>query len=149
MIRWTLLSGVLHLVWETVQLPLYTIWVERDAEGLAAAVAHCTLGDLLITASTYLLAAAASRDWRWPLRRPLAGSAIAIPAGIAYTAFSEWRNVFVVGAWAYTQSMPQVVGIGLSPLLQWFFVPLAALVLLRAIRKRSVDLDQSAPSDAA
>lgn len=37
MIPWTLLSGVLHLVWETVQLPLYTIWAERDAEGLAAA----------------------------------------------------------------------------------------------------------------
>ena len=141
--RWTLLSALLHLIWEVGQLPLYTIWTERDAFGIALAVAHCTLGDMIIAGGTFLVAAAVTRAWNWTLSRPCLGAAIAIPAGIAYTAFSEWRNVLALGAWAYAESMPQVFGIGLSPLLQWLVVPSAALFLLRAFEKHRVDLNQS------
>ncbi len=38
----------LNLVWETAQLPLYTIWNEGTAGSRAFAVLHCTVGDVLI-----------------------------------------------------------------------------------------------------
>jgi hypothetical protein len=42
---------------------------------------------------------------------------------MAYTAWSEWRNVYVAGNWGYTAGMPLLFGIGLSPLLQWLVLP--------------------------
>ncbi|MBA4742763.1 MAG: hypothetical protein H2060_08665 [Azoarcus sp.] len=43
---------------------------------------------------------------------------------------SEWRNVHVLGSWAYSPSMPTILDIGLAPLAQWAVVPLAATLLV-------------------
>jgi hypothetical protein len=128
---WALYSAGYHLGWELLQLPLYTIW-RSDPSTIALAVVHCTGGDVLIALATYAVASAAARTWRWPTQRPALGIAAAIAAGVAYTAFSEWLNVSVRGSWAYADAMPVIGGIGLSPLLQWVFVPLVALRTLRA-----------------
>ena len=37
-----------NLAWETLQLPLYTIWTTGTAQEQAFAVVHCTGGDLLM-----------------------------------------------------------------------------------------------------
>ena len=42
---------------------------------------------------------------------------------IAFTAWSEWYNVYRASNWSYTASMPLILGIGLSPLSQWIVVP--------------------------
>ena len=57
-----------------------------------------------------------------------------MPVGVAYTAFSEWRNVYRLSA--YTDAMPLVLGIGLSPLMQWILVPLLAVMALRLLESR-------------
>jgi hypothetical protein len=129
--RWLALSLPLHLAWELAQLPLYTIWREGSAGGIAFAVAHCTGGDVLIALGTYAAGAAVAHTWEWPLRRPRGGLLAVLVAGVAYTAFSEWLNVSVRGSWAYADAMPQVAGIGLSPLAQWLVVPALAFALLR------------------
>ena len=131
-LRWALLTGALNLAWEILQLPLYSVYYEGNSRTIAYAVAHCTAGDVLIAAATYLIAAAAIRNPRWIDARQLAGGAVAVVAGISYTAFSEWLNVSVRGSWAYASVMPQLFGIGLAPLLQWLVVPAAALYMLRA-----------------
>lgn len=43
-----------NLVWESLQLPLYTIWREGTLREQAFAVLHCTGGDLLIAASALM-----------------------------------------------------------------------------------------------
>lgn len=100
---------------------------------IAYVVAHCTLGDALIALSSYLLAAAATRSWDWPADRAAPGAAVAVVAGLAYTAFSEWLNVSIRGSWAYSPAMPQLFGFGLSPLLQWLVLPLLGLFIFRAL----------------
>jgi len=100
-------------------------------------VGHCTTGDLLVSAATYVVAALASRSGSWPVERPGLGLGIAIPAGMAYTVFSEWLNVSVRGSWEYGPAMPQVLGIGLSPLFQWLVVPALTILLLRAEHRRN------------
>ena len=131
LLRWMLLALVLNLIWEIAQLPLYAIYEEGDRWTIAYAVGHCTIGDLMITLACYLLSAAVLRDLAWPVHRHGAGIGIALGAGLAYTAFSEWLNVSVRGSWAYTSSMPQVFGVGVSPLLQWLVVPLVVYYLIR------------------
>ena len=140
---WTALAGGLNLVWEIIQLPLYTIYYETDLQTIAYAVAHCTLGDVLIALSSYLFAAATTRSWDWPVDRAVPGAAVAVVAGLTYTALSEWLNVSVRGSWAYAPAMPQLFGLGLLPLLQWLVLPLLGLFIFRALERRMIDLNQN------
>ena len=126
--RYVLASLVLHLVWEVVQLPLYTIWLE-PLSSQAFAVLHCTVGDLMIAGLSLLAAHAliATADWpRSELRRVWL---LLLVFGVGYTIYSEWMNVNVRSNWTYAPTMPTLplIGTGLSPLLQWIFVPTVAL----------------------
>src|SRR3546814_20472472 len=66
--------------------------------------------------------------------------AVAVVLGLSYTLFSEWLNIEIRQSWAYRDIMPVVpiVDAGLSPVLQWIIVPLAAFWV--ALRPRSLDL---------
>lgn len=133
---WVGSSAMLHLAWETAQLPLYALYREATRGQIAYAIAHCTAGDVLIAAGAYGIASIAVRTTAWPLRKPLTGTAVAIAAAVAYTGFSEWLNVYVRESWAYSDWMPQVLGIGISPILQWLVVPFLTLVVIRAWQGR-------------
>lgn len=119
----------LSLVWETVQLPLYTIWNEGAAGSQAFAVLHCTAGDVLIALAVLAGALVVVGDTSWPTHQAGRVAITAMVAGLAYTVFSEWLNVEVRRSWAYSDLMPILspFGTGLSPLLQWLVVPAAAL----------------------
>lgn len=115
------------LVWEVVQLPLYTLWAEPRLGRIVYAVAHCTAGDILIGTAALLLAlslSGAGERANWPGIRIVVWM---IAAAVTYTVLSE-RNNLTSGAWAYSAWMPVLpgTGIGLAPLLQWVVVPLAA-----------------------
>lgn len=125
--------GGLNLLWETAQLPLYTLWSEASADTIAFSVAHCTAGDIAIGAAALILVlvlgrAGALSQWRW--RRIAVWTAL---AGTAYTVFSEWSNTAILGSWAYSELMPTLnvagIEIGLSPVLQWLMLPPLALYL--------------------
>jgi hypothetical protein len=117
-----------NLVWEFAHLPLYTIWETGTLFELAFAALHCTGGDILIALSTLVLALFLVGDDRWPASGFARVAALTIVFGLAYTLFSEWLNIEVRGAWAYRDLMPVVpiLDAGLSPLLQWMAIPLAA-----------------------
>ena len=129
-LRYLAISAVANLAWETAQLPLYTIWRTGSPGERLFAVAHCTLGDVLIAAASLLLAlllvgAPAPRGGP----RVGAVSVVVVLLGVAYAVFSEWLNVHVRGGWAYTPAMPILppLGTGLTPLLQWIVIPPLAL----------------------
>lgn len=133
--------GGLNLLWETAQLPLYTLWSEASAGTIAFAVAHCTAGDMAIGAAALFLALILGREralaqWRW--RRIAVGTAL---AGATYTVYSEWSNTAILGSWAYAELMPVLkvagIDIGLSPLMQWLVLPPLALYLAGRSRRTS------------
>jgi len=126
--------ALMNLAWETVQLPLYTIWAEGTRAEIAFAVIHCTLGDLLIgtaalALSLMLLRAAAPAQWRWS-----AVSTLLVLLGAGYTVFSEWTNTNLL-RWSYSSLMPMLevfgIRIGVSPLAQWLAIPPLALSLAK------------------
>jgi H+/Cl- antiporter ClcA len=120
-------SVVLHLIWEVLQLPLYTIWRTGTPREIAFAIAHCTVGDVMIAALTLSAAILIVGRRSWPTDNYAAVAVCAIAFGICYTAFSEWLNLSR-NNWAYSEFMPVIpgLGVGLSPLLQWLIVPAIA-----------------------
>ena len=128
-----------NLLWEVAQLPLYTIWITGTRGQLAFAVVHCTAGDLLIATLALLAALVTVGNARWPAKRFTRVAFVTVGAGVAYTIFSEWLNLVVRQSWAYSEAMPVVplIGVGLSPLLQWLVIPGVAMLVVRRSRSQS------------
>jgi hypothetical protein len=126
-------SAVLQLIWEFVQLPLYTIWTTGTAREIAFAAVHCTAGDLLIAALALLVALLAVGHRDWPHQRFLPVAVVAVAIGLSYTVYSEWLNTVVRKSWTYSALMPTLpwLGTGLSPFVQWLFVPTIAFAAVR------------------
>lgn len=129
-------SAILHLAWEMLQLPLYTIWRSGTAREIAFAVLHCTAGDLMIAAVSLLIALLVAGNRAWPSERFLQVTALTLIIGMSYTVYSEWANTGALRTWAYSKFMPTVplLGTGLSPLMQWLVVPALAFAAIRPRR---------------
>ena len=125
--------AVLQLVWEILQLPLYTLWAQSAPTAIAFAVVHCTLGDVLIAAISLIAALIFCAGKNWPQERYWRVAFVTGAMGVLYTVFSEWNNTVVTLSWAYSSWMPTLWGIGLSPVLQWLLIP--ALVFWRLFKK--------------
>jgi hypothetical protein len=126
-------TAAADLLWEVAQMPLYTLWATGTRGEIAFAVVHCTGGDILIATASLVLALVVAGRPEWPVRGFGQVGILAVAFGVAYTVFSEWLNIGVRQSWAYSGLMPvlPIVGIGLTPLLQWVFVPWAALLAAR------------------
>jgi hypothetical protein len=124
---------VANLVWEILQLPLYSIWTTGTARKMTFAVIHCTGGDILIALSALTFALIVAGTKSWPVESYERVLSITLALGVGYTIFSEWLNIVVRAGWAYSDLMPVVpiINTGLAPLLQWILVPLLALSLAR------------------
>ena len=129
---WSALAFVLNLMWEIAEVRLYTIWAATDGTSVAWALLHCSLGDVVIALAMFALAGIVLWRSDWLASSPWTGGAIVAIGAMGFTAWSEWYNVYRVGNWGYTSSMPMIFGIGLSPLLQWLILP---PVMIGAYRK--------------
>lgn len=133
---WSALAFTLNLVWEIAHVRLYTLWDAADRMTIVWSVLHCSLGDVLIALSLFALAGLALRQKDWPVFRPIAGGTIVVIGALAFTVWSEWFNVYKIGSWAYTANMPMILGIGLSPLLQWLLLPPLMTIAYRLLCPR-------------
>jgi hypothetical protein len=129
--EWALWAIVLNFFWEVAQLRFYAFAPTVGRWERVWDVVHCTAGDGLIALVSYAAAALVTRAPDWPARRPKLGLTVVLCVGLAWTAWSEWQNVYVNGAWAYAASMPTILGIGLLPMLQWLALPPLVLLAVR------------------
>jgi hypothetical protein len=116
-----------NLIWEFAHMPLYTIWNEGSWGEIVFAAVHCTGGDILIAMSALMLALMlAGRGWPFVHQARQQVTILAVVFGLGYTLFSEWLNIVIRAAWAYSDLMPiiPVLDAGLSPVLQWIVIPL-------------------------
>jgi len=128
--RYLVVLAAANLVWEFAHMPLYTIWESGTAGEIVFAALHCTGGDVLIALASVMLALFLFGNNEWPTERYYRVAVTAIIIGLAYTVFSEWLNVEIRQSWAYRGIMPTlpILQTGLSPVLRWIFVPMAAFV---------------------
>lgn len=139
--RYFFVIALLNLIWEFAHMPLYTLWDTGGAGEIVFAAVHCTGGDILIAMTTLLIPLLIFGDG-WPYDRIVVKRVIVstMILGVGYTVFSEWLNIVVRKAWAYSELMPVVpiIDTGLSPLLQWIVIPALAFAwALRPSRGRS------------
>ncbi len=122
-------SLAMHLAWEVVQLPLYTLWTKGTLREQSFAVIHCTVGDAMIAGLSLLAALSVLGRPTWPASGSRPVWLLTLLLGVGYTIYSEWLNVSVRGSWAYSDLMPTlpVLGTGLAPLFQWIIVPTLAM----------------------
>lgn len=131
---WAGFALVLNLAWEVAQFPLYSLFSSGTSREIAFAIAHCTMGDVLIAVACFTVATIATRRADWPATQPMIGGVVALLFGLGYTAVSEWWNVYQAGSWSYAPSMPLLFGLGLAPLLQWVVIPTLSIAWLRRRR---------------
>jgi hypothetical protein len=116
--------------WEWAHLPLYTLWAEQGPGASYWSAVHCTVGDMVLaftTAWLALMVCAAVPSWRnWT-----AAATGLVVVGVAATALLEIISTQWLARWAYSAAMPQVLGIGVSPLIQWTVTPLFGAFVLR------------------
>ena len=136
-----------NLLWETAQLPLYTIWQSGNPREIAFAVLHCTGGDLVIAAGALVTALALAGRRGWPFQAFPPVAVLTLTFGMTYTVYSEWLNTTVRMTWAYSKLMPivPILHVGLSPFLQWIAIPTAALTIAQrhhgAARRGCISID--------
>ena len=95
---WSALAFGLNLAWEIAHVRLYTLWAEADGLKVAWSLFHCTVGDVLIALALFALTGMVLRHADWPASRPWAGGAMFVSGAMAYTAWSEWYNVYRAGS---------------------------------------------------
>ncbi|NND00660.1 MAG: hypothetical protein HKN85_10805 [Gammaproteobacteria bacterium] len=125
--RYILFVALANLGWEFLQLPLYTIWESGTYSEIVFAAVHCTGGDILIALSAIVMALFLAGNSEWPIVGFKRVMIVTIVFGLGYTIFSEWLNIEVRKAWAYSDLMPVVpiINTGLSPIVQWILIPAA------------------------
>ena len=122
-------SFLLHFLWEMLQVPLHAGMAGMAHWSGVVVCAKATAGDVAIALAAYVTAAGFARARHWRASRVRVATYLAV--GVAITLVLEWLNVYVWHRWAYSTAMPLVLGIGISPLLQWVIVPPLALWLMQ------------------
>lgn len=127
-------SFSLHFVWENMHKHLYTGY-SPDVMGPFPVIFGATLGDaLLYTIIPVLLVALFVGDAAW-FRTVSARHYVALAiTGLFIALFVEYKAM-ALGRWAYTDAMPLIRGIGLSPLIQMtVLLPLSVFITNRIER---------------
>jgi hypothetical protein len=147
--RYLLATAIGNLVWETAQLPFYTLWRSGTSRQIVVAIVHCTAGDAVIAAVALIMALLLVGPPDWPTAGVARTAAVAVAAGLAYAVYSEYVNTGVRAAWAYSELMPTLpwLGTGLAPLAQWLVVP--SLALAWATRSRPAATTDHAKDSAS
>lgn len=131
-----LLTLTLHFAWEVAQSSLFLPMRSLPFWPAILLCARAAAGDLVITAIAFA-AAAMSGAMHWPLRqRRRYPALIFLTIGILITIGYE-IYALSAGLWAYAAQMPQLLGIGLTPLLQWIVIPLLEIAAFRVIWRRA------------
>lgn len=121
----SIFSFLLNLTWEFAQVPLFAGMPSAEHWRAILVCGRATLGDVVIALLGFWVVAASARARDWVLR-PTAVQVIGFAAvGVLITVVMEWLATQVLGRWTYAEAMPIIplLGVGLSPLLQWVVLP--------------------------
>lgn len=133
------MTAALHFVWEMGQGGWFASMDPLSFWHATLLCARATLGDVVITAVAFAIAAVAARSLHWPAENnpSLLPFAIFIATGLAVTVAYE-IHALAAGEWSYAETMPTIEGIGLLPILQWLIIPTAELAAFRLLWRSRV-----------
>ncbi|MCF7697991.1 hypothetical protein [Loktanella sp. M215] len=132
------LSFLGHFAWEMLQAPLFSSMSDVSHFAGIFICLKATLGDLAIALSAFWSAAGVGRSRRWFMRPGQRAWVVFFAVGLLLTVGLEYVHTQITGRWAYDGAMPvlPVIGTGLTPILQWIFVPMLVLWYLRRLDRK-------------
>jgi hypothetical protein len=125
---WAGLAAVYGGVWEVGQFPLYFHGYRPDAIGLISELLHSILVDAMIAVAGFFFVMLALRTADWPRLHARNGSALFTGIAMVLAGTVEWFRVYRFDGRDYSDAMPMIAGIGVTPLVQWLV--LAPLIVL-------------------
>lgn len=126
-------SFVLHLIWESAQAPLFDGYTSFWQHFFVCLYGTAT-GDMFFMAVIYLVLVAVHRDGWWVAHKEcydhVATWIIPVVVGTLLAMSFELWAVYVAHRWVYgVMPLIPIVGVGVTPVLQMIFVPLATIAL--------------------
>lgn len=120
-----LFAFLLNLPWEFAQVPLFAGMPSARHWSAILVCGAATLGDVVLALAAYWTVALTAGGRQWILG-PTRGQVLRFVAvGVLATIVIERLATGPLGRWTYSDAMPVVplLGVGLSPLLQWIVLP--------------------------
>lgn len=117
----------LNYPWEFLQVPLFDQMPDAPHWEAIKTCSRATVGDALIMLIAYWSVAVFCRNRRWFVNPRAAQVVLFSLVGVLITVAIERMALsgLWMGGWSYAPEMPimPVIGIGLTPLLQWVVLP--------------------------
>ena len=134
-----ILSFLGHFTWELLQAPLFASLSQTEHFAGIVICLKATLGDLAIALAAFWCAAVVGKSRNWIADTGMAALAVFFAVGILATIGLEYLHTEVTDHWAYDGVMPTlpILGTGLSPILQWFFVPVFVLWYMHRLTRKT------------
>jgi hypothetical protein len=118
---------LLNFPWELFQVPLFGQMPGAPHWQAIMSCSRATLGDAAIMLAAYWAVAAVRGNRSWIAKPEAAGVLLFATVGVLATVIIERLALAGVwiDSWTYSTAMPvvPVIGVGLSPLLQWVVLP--------------------------
>lgn len=122
-----LFAILLNYPWEFLQVPLFDQMPDAPHWEAIKTCTRATLGDAVIMLIAYWTVSGFARNRRWFVDPRAAQVALFSLVGVLITVVIERLALSGVwmGGWSYAPEMPIVpmIGVGLTPLLQWVVLP--------------------------
>ena len=124
---------LVHFVWEVHHFRLYSI---TESLSHVDCCTRAAAGDAVLVLGGYWFASAVAGR-RWILRPRRTPFLAFVGVGLDLAIGIEVMSVRMLGRWSYSDSMPLVpiLGIGVSPVLQWLVLP----PIILGLSKRSLE----------
>lgn len=127
----SLIILILNLIWEFSHYILYI-----DLSGIAP-IPHLILAsftDVLLILAIFTVISLKNKNLTWIKKPKKIDYLIILSLGVIISSIIELR-VLNIGRWVYTELMPTIFNIGLSPLIQLFTTAILALHLNKLFNK--------------
>ncbi|MCL9781729.1 hypothetical protein M9194_09855 [Vibrio sp. S4M6] len=120
---------LLNFIWELFQMPLFGDFSHVPYYNVILHCTRATLGDVVISLIAFWGACLLSRSRDWVITGNKFSITYFLVIGIAITLAFELLATGPLNRWHYGELMPIIpwFGIGLSPVAQWFLLPVLQL----------------------
>ncbi|MDP1708531.1 MAG: hypothetical protein Q8L89_05640 [Gammaproteobacteria bacterium] len=124
---------LVNLLWEMLQMPLFTYPVTVTVWQASLECAQVSAGDALMLLVSFWGVALVRQSRRWILQPTAGALALFLVPGLVMTVVFEALATGSWSRWEYSAVMPvlPITGTGLAPLLQWLLLPLLIAWLVR------------------
>lgn len=117
--------------WEFLQVPLYAGWSDSAHWESTLICTRATFGDAFIMLVAFAVISAFSGGSQWITDGRMAPRVAWVVVAFLLSMAFEGASIYLLGRWDYSSSMPQFLGLGLSPVVQWIVLPPLTLWLAR------------------